>query len=64
MDFGRILAKFLEGFDLTMIRATKGKSMDGWMAGWMKGREGTGSTGTTFCRTRQWNRHKDEGREK
>ena len=33
MDFGRILAKFLEGFDLTMIRATKGMSMDGWMDG-------------------------------
>ena len=35
MDFGRILGRFLEGFDLTMIRATKGISMDGWMDGWM-----------------------------
>ena len=33
MDFGRILGRFLEGFDLTMIRATKGMSMDGWMDG-------------------------------
>ena len=35
MDFGRILGRFLEGFDLTMIRATKGISMDGWMDGWI-----------------------------
>ena len=38
MDFGRILGGFWEDFwkDLslqTMIRATKGKSMDGWMDG-------------------------------
>ena len=35
MDFERILAKFLEGFDLTMIRASKGMSIDGWMDTWM-----------------------------
>ena len=47
-DFGRVLDGFWENFgkifeafskDLegqTMIRATKGKSMDGWMDGWSR----------------------------
>ena len=42
MDFERILEGFREDFgkDLTlqtMIRATKGISMDGWMDGWIDG---------------------------
>ena len=40
MDFGWILGGFLEIFGFlggrTMIRATKGTSMDGWMDGWME----------------------------
>ena len=54
MDFGRILDRIYEAFcaffgrilgeafqveELAlMIRATRGRSMDGWMDGWMDGR--------------------------
>ena len=44
MDLKGILGGFLEGWinifgedAKNMIRATKGKSMDGWMDGWMDG---------------------------
>ena len=39
MDFGYILEGFWKDFGKilqTMIRATKGISMDGWMDGWME----------------------------
>ena len=41
MNFGRIWGGFGKEFwknlsKLTMIRATKGKSMDGWMDGWSR----------------------------
>ena len=35
-DFGQKFGSFLEELEgQTMIRATKGKSMDGWMDGWI-----------------------------
>ena len=38
MDFGKTFEAFCKGLEgQTMIRATKGTSMDGWMDGWMDG---------------------------